>query len=105
MDPMSSIRVAAQPEVTERLAQDAPEWLDVLADDGDAPPDDVDVWVVPYAVGRLTPEQVSFDGRPRLKVVQLLSAGVEPWPRLVPAGVTLCSGRGIHGGTTAELAV
>ena len=40
-----------------------------------------------------------------LRVVQLLSAGVEPWLDRVPAGVTLCSGRGVHGASTAELAV
>ena len=42
---------------------------------------------------------------PRLKVIQLLSAGVERWLPLVPDGVTLCNGRGVHGGATAELAV
>ena len=42
---------------------------------------------------------------PRLAVVQLLSAGVEPWLGRVPAGVVLCAGRGVHGASTAELAV
>ncbi len=42
---------------------------------------------------------------PNLRVIQLLSAGVEPWLPLVPPGVTLCNGRGVHGGSTAELAV
>jgi len=42
---------------------------------------------------------------PALRVIQLLSAGVEPWLPLVPNGVTLCNGRGVHGGSTAELAV
>jgi phosphoglycerate dehydrogenase-like enzyme len=42
---------------------------------------------------------------PRLRVIQLLSAGVERWLPLVPEGVTLCNGRGVHGGATAELAV
>jgi phosphoglycerate dehydrogenase-like enzyme len=42
---------------------------------------------------------------PRLRLVQLLSAGVEPWPSLIPPGVTLCNGRGVHGASTAELAV
>jgi phosphoglycerate dehydrogenase-like enzyme len=42
---------------------------------------------------------------PRLKVIQLLSAGVERWRGRVPDGVTLCNGRGVHGGSTAELAV
>ena len=42
---------------------------------------------------------------PRLSVIQLLSAGVESWLPVVPAGVVLCNGRGIHGGPTAELAI
>lgn len=42
---------------------------------------------------------------PQLRVVQLLSAGVEPWLGRLPEGVTLCNGRGVHGGSTAELAV
>ncbi len=42
---------------------------------------------------------------PALRVIQLFSAGVEPWLPVVPDGVTLCNGRGVHGGSTAELAV
>jgi phosphoglycerate dehydrogenase-like enzyme len=42
---------------------------------------------------------------PGLRVIQLLSAGVEAWLPRVPDGVTLCNGRGVHGGSTAELAV
>ena len=42
---------------------------------------------------------------PGLRVIQLLSAGVEAWLPLVPNGVTLCNGRGVHGSGTAELAV
>lgn len=42
---------------------------------------------------------------PRLSVIQLLSAGVDAWLPLVPDAVTLCNGRGVHGGSTAELAV
>jgi phosphoglycerate dehydrogenase-like enzyme len=40
-----------------------------------------------------------------LRVVQLLSAGVEPWLPVVPDGVRLYNGRGIHGASTAELAI
>lgn len=42
---------------------------------------------------------------PRLKVIQLVSAGFENWQSVVPAGVQLCNGRGVHGASTAELAV
>lgn len=42
---------------------------------------------------------------PALELIQLLSAGVTPWLDRIPPGVTLCNGRGVHGGSTAELAV
>ena len=51
------------------------------------------------------PSRETFAALPRLKAIQLLSAGVEPWLPVVPDGVKLCNGRGIHGGSTAELAV
>lgn len=39
---------------------------------------------------------------PRLQVVQAISAGIERLLGLVPEGVTLCDGRGIHGGSVGE---
>lgn len=39
---------------------------------------------------------------PKLKLVQLLSAGVESWIGELPDGVMLANGRGAHGGSTAE---
>lgn len=45
------------------------------------------------------------DRMPALEVVQTLSAGVDHVRRLVPDGVRLCNGRGIHDASTAELAV
>jgi phosphoglycerate dehydrogenase-like enzyme len=64
------------------------------------------MWVPPYGVAQ-SPDFVrdSLAAMAELTVVQLQSAGVEPWHTLVPDGVRLCSGRGIHGGSTAELAV
>jgi phosphoglycerate dehydrogenase-like enzyme len=63
---------------------------------------------IEFFVGRYDapppPAQV-LAGLPALRVVQLLSAGVEPWLRVVPDGVVLCNGRGVHGASTAELAV
>ena len=44
-----------------------------------------------------------FAAMPRLKVMQLLSAGVEDVVGHVPDGVTLCDARGVHGGSVAEL--
>ncbi len=42
---------------------------------------------------------------PELRVIQLISAGAEHWLGQVPPGVTLCTGSGAHGGSTAEWAV
>ena len=53
---------------------------------------------------RSPPARDVFEALPDLEVIQLTSAGVEPWLPVVPAGVRLCNGRGIHGGSTAELA-
>ena len=64
---------------------------------------DVAFYVPPYAmsadVGEVLPRMTS------LEVVQTLSAGIDHVRPLVPAGVTLCSGRGIHDTSTAELAL
>jgi len=62
---------------------------------------EVAFYVPPYAmgpdVGEVLPRMTS------LAVLQTLSAGVDNVRPLVPAGVTLCSGRGIHDSSTAEL--
>lgn len=64
---------------------------------------DVRVYVPPYqmrpAVADVLPRMTS------LELVQTLSAGVDNIAGRVPAGVTLCNGRGIHDTSTAELAL
>ena len=42
---------------------------------------------------------------PHLEVIQAVSAGVDHWVDFVPTGVRLANGRGVHGNSTAELAV
>jgi phosphoglycerate dehydrogenase-like enzyme len=64
---------------------------------------EVEFLVPEYALRPWTPEQLAQ--LPRLRVIQVLTAGVEPWLDRVPSGVVLCSARGLHGGTTAELAI
>ncbi|GAA2155884.1 2-hydroxyacid dehydrogenase [Nocardioides koreensis] len=62
---------------------------------------DVEFYVPPYQVGPRVGEVL-----PRmssLKVVQTMTAGVDNVRALVPEGVTLCNGRGIHDTSTAEL--
>lgn len=79
---------------------------EMLVWDGrDDPPDGIEAveyLVLPY-MGEASPEILSRC--PRVKVAQLLSAGYEAWIDVLPEGVVLCNGRGIHGGSTAELAL
>lgn len=80
--------------------------LDVFVWDEPRPPprDDVVMWAPIYGP---TPEHVRdmLSIAPGVRVVQLMSAGVDPWPSMIPEGVALCSGKTIHGGSTAEMAV
>ncbi len=43
-----------------------------------------------------------LDAMPRLRLIQLLSAGAEDWSEALPEGVLLSTCRGAHGGSTAE---
>lgn len=45
---------------------------------------------------------VMFEAMPGLRVVQTLSAGIDYLLGVIPEQVTLCDGRGIHGGSVAE---
>jgi phosphoglycerate dehydrogenase-like enzyme len=61
----------------------------------------VEIFIPPYSVGTAV-----RDVLPRmtsLQVVQTLTAGVDNIRDVVPDGVTLCNGRGIHDTSTAEL--
>src|SRR2546423_9422140 len=90
-------------------------WTDIEVPDGleaayydgvEPPPDDlgdVEVDVLPYDRG---PEPPKLVGRlPSLRVVQSLSAGVEALVPLLPSGVRLANGRGLHDLSVAEHAL
>ncbi|UUV30421.1 2-hydroxyacid dehydrogenase [Amycolatopsis roodepoortensis] len=65
--------------------------------------DEVEVYVLPYDTGA---EPMKLLSRlPSLKLVQSLSAGVEKLIPLVPAGVKLANGRGLHDLSVAEHAL
>ncbi len=65
--------------------------------------EEVAFYVTPYQLGPEIGDALSR--MTSLEVVQTLSAGVDNVRSQVPDGVTLCSGRGIHDSSTAELAL
>ncbi|MEP6851801.1 MAG: 2-hydroxyacid dehydrogenase [bacterium] len=62
---------------------------------------DIDVWVPPFLWSPDGLDDV-LAALPRLRVIQLTSAGYEQYADRVPPGAVLCNGRGIHGGSTSE---
>jgi phosphoglycerate dehydrogenase-like enzyme len=64
---------------------------------------EVEFYVPPYRFNAADGDPIA--SMPRLRVVQSLTAGVDHLRPQVPEGVSLCSGRGIHDASTAELAV
>jgi phosphoglycerate dehydrogenase-like enzyme len=84
-----------------------PDDVEVLVWDGiGARPDGAER--IEFFVGRYNappPSAEVLAALPALQVIQLTSAGVEPWLPVVPPGVLLCNGRGVHGSSTAELAI
>ncbi|MCD4534571.1 2-hydroxyacid dehydrogenase [Nocardioides sp. cx-169] len=62
---------------------------------------EVSFYVTPYRMDATVADVL--EQMTSLRVVQTLSAGVDHLRARVPAGVTLCSGRGIHDASTAEL--
>jgi phosphoglycerate dehydrogenase-like enzyme len=64
---------------------------------------EVRFYVPAYQMGPIDPEL--FTHLPKLEVVQTLTAGVDHVRTVLPEGVVLCNGRGIHDTSTAELAL
>ncbi|MEV4061276.1 2-hydroxyacid dehydrogenase [Nonomuraea dietziae] len=65
--------------------------------------DEVEVWIPPLIPVPDIP--VLMAAMKRLKLVQTVTAGVEPYRPHLPHGVTLCNARGVHDAGTAEWAV
>ena len=62
--------------------------------------DEVEVVVLPFWV---PPSRMAVLAKlPRLKLIQLMSAGAENVVPFVPSGVTLCNARGVHDPAVAE---
>jgi phosphoglycerate dehydrogenase-like enzyme len=104
---MGSITVCVPNEATRDGAPPVPDDVRILVWDGFGdPPEGIDEteFLVGSYMGKPMPVE-SLARMPRLRVIQLLSAGVDLWRPAVPEGVVLCNGRGVHGRSTAELAV
>jgi phosphoglycerate dehydrogenase-like enzyme len=94
------------PDALDHAGELPPEIQLLVWDGTGSPPSGADG--IEFFVGRYNappPPAGALAALPRLRVVQLVSAGVEPWLPVVPDGVQLCNGRGVHGASTAELAV
>ncbi|MGY1787214.1 2-hydroxyacid dehydrogenase [Geodermatophilus sp. SYSU D00698] len=74
------------------------------ADPADGPPPEeaarAQVWVPPS--GGASPDEAFLAALPRLRLVQLVSAGAERFVGRLPEGVVLCNARGAHTPSTAE---
>ncbi|GHF07722.1 dehydrogenase [Amycolatopsis deserti] len=80
-----------------------PDGLDTAVYDGTGTPPDLDgveFYVLPYDSGPEPPKLIAK--MPSLKAVQSLSAGVDNLLPLIPDGVTLTNGRGLHDLSVAE---
>jgi hypothetical protein len=80
-----------------------PDSVHVSVGDGRGPtpgdPAEVEVWVPPFSSG---PDVVALRNLTGLRLLQLMSAGVDVWIDHVPKGVTLCDARGVHAGSTSS---
>jgi phosphoglycerate dehydrogenase-like enzyme len=86
-----------------------PDSVQVVVRDGRGRPDpDVTAteFLVPeFAFSSPQQQRAVFAELPKLRVVQVLSAGVDFIVGNTPPGVLLCDARGVHGGSTAEWAM
>ena len=86
-----------------------PDGVEVVVWDGQGRPDtDVSAteFLVPaFAFSTPAQQRAVFAELPKLRVVQVLSAGVDFIVGNTPPGVLLCDARGVHGGSTAEWAM
>jgi phosphoglycerate dehydrogenase-like enzyme len=83
----------------------SPEGLELHVYDGQAEPpvrEGVELYVLPLAFSSVPLELIAE--LPDVRVVQTLTAGYEHVTPFLPEHVTLCSGRGIHDVSVAELA-
>jgi hypothetical protein len=98
-----SVRICLAHEQGGELAGELPAGVEVMVADRPAASDRVEFWVPPFLAHAPAVEELR--ALESLRVVQLLSAGIDRWLGRLPAQVTLCDARGVHTSATAEWAV
>jgi phosphoglycerate dehydrogenase-like enzyme len=86
-----------------------PDGIDVVVWNGRGPVGEAvaatDFLVPTFGTTKPEWQRAMFGQLPKLRVVQLLSAGVDFVVGNTPPGVLLCDARGVHGGSTSEWAL
>ncbi len=99
---------AATIAIPEALADDVlgalPAGVSAIVWNGDGPPP-AELGDIRFMVVRGVLPRHVLARMTGLEVLQILTAGHDPWLGLVPAGVRLCNARGVHGSSTAEMAL
>jgi len=95
------VRVCVPHEQGIELMGELPPGVDVVVAPEPAP--DVEFWAPPFLGG--APPVEAFAGMTGLRVIQLLTAGVDTWVGRVPGHIVLCDARGVHTPATAEWTV
>ena len=101
------VQVSVVHEQAAALMGELPAGVEVIVANPEAS-DDVDVSGVDFWVPQFLsrgPEPALLARMPKLKVIQLITAGADTWVRRVPEAITLCDGRGIHTVPTSEWTV
>lgn len=79
-----------------------PEGVEAVVWNGSTPPPENAELTEFLVILHNSPFRAMFEVMPRLRVVQTVSAGIDYLVGQIPKQVTLCDGRGIHGGAVAE---
>ena len=109
LDPEETLHVAVpSAEVAAALEELSPRVRAHAVDPRDGPPTGdarlAQIWV-PRNGSPGVPDNGFLEALPRLRLVQLLSAGAEKFLGRLPKGVLLCNARGAHTPSTAEWTV
>jgi phosphoglycerate dehydrogenase-like enzyme len=108
LGPDEPLHVLVPDAIADAVAAISPRVRAHAADPADGAPSgeaaQAQVWVPPSGYPGV-PDNGFVEGLPRLRLVQLLTAGAERFIGRLPDGVVLCNARGAHTPSTAEWAM